>query len=404
MKYFIPSVAILSLIFTSCSTTKYFDTDDIYSVRTSELPVGESTADETSYAAFKARKEGKTNDRMTYADEMALINRQNCLEQWRWTSDCGCSYSEWSRYSRFSPYNRYGVMGRNHYMFSNMYPYASYFPGFSMGMGYYYGHLYHQPTFNSSSWGYYGWGHNMYSPYYNMYDPYYNMYAGVGNYYGHYNPYGFGGYYGMGGYYTLGGYGYGGNSNGWSNGNYSTSNVIRGHRGTGSGYYNPTGRTYSTGTLKSIEATGKVVAPSTNSAGKPTGRPSTSTVVREVSNSDIVRPSRGNVGTVENSRVVLPSRTVGNATTTRPNTAVSRPTSTPEYGRTYPNRTTAPSNSIPNSTIHRNTNSDFSRPNTTVREPSFNSSARPERFSTPSSTPSSRSSSGSYNNTNSGRR
>ncbi len=240
-----------------------------------------------------------------------------------------------------------------------------------------------------------------------MYAPYYNPYAGTGNYYSQFNYYGFGGYYGTGGFYSLGGYGYGGNSNGWSNGNHSTSNVIKGHRGTSSGYYNPTGRTYSPGTLKSTNATGKVVAPSSNSAGKPTSRPATSTVVREVGSSDIVRPSRGNVGRVENSPVVLPSRTSnGNVTTTRPNTAVSRPTSTPEYGRTYPNRTTAPSNSIPNPTIHRNTNSNYSRPNTTVRETSFNSSTRPERFNAPapSSTPSSRSSSGSYNNTNSGRR
>lgn len=79
MKFLIPSLAVTGLLITSCATTESFVNDDVYSVRPSELPIGESTSDETSYASFKSRKTGNTNDRMTYADEVALANRQNCL-------------------------------------------------------------------------------------------------------------------------------------------------------------------------------------------------------------------------------------------------------------------------------------------------------------------------------------
>ena len=56
MKFLIPSLAVTGLLITSCATTESFVNDDVYSVKPSELPIGESTSDETSYASFKSRK------------------------------------------------------------------------------------------------------------------------------------------------------------------------------------------------------------------------------------------------------------------------------------------------------------------------------------------------------------
>lgn len=321
MKFLIPSIAVTGLLITSCASTESFVNDDIYSVRPSELPIGESTSDETSYASFKSRKTGNTNDRMSYADEVALANRQSCLNQWRWYDGCGCSYSEWALYSNYSPNNIYATnlywRGTNYarfYNYSNsFYSFGGYHP-YGGGWGYSAGYMspyYHSPYMMNDPWmTYYGMGMGFgmgYSPY--------------GGYYG-YNPYNPYGYYG----YGNGGYGYGGNMNGWGGNHNSgtTSNVIRGPRGTSSGYSNPTGRTASSNTVKS----GRASTPASTGKGAPVsvGRPTT--VTREVGR-DVI--SRQNSGT-----------SVSRTNTTTGNSRIASPVTTPQRnvsGTSSPSRT-----------------------------------------------------------------
>ncbi len=376
MKLLVPSIVLAGLVITSCATSKSFVNDDIYSVKPSELPIGESTADETSYASFKSRKQGNTNDRMTYADEMALQNRQNCLNQWRWYDGCGCSYSEWLRSSRYSPQNTiHASLYWGRPMFTTFYghPY-SYMGGYHYGVGYWgYNHIYMYP-YNRPYGGWYGsgMGFGMGFPPYDYYG--YGYYGGFGSYYG------FGGYpYGYYGY-GYGGYGYGGNMNGWSNtGNTgsSSSNVYRGPRGTvSSGHYNPAGRAASPANkVKS----GRADLPSNGTTGRTpvstSGRTPVSsngitsaagrqTVSREVSSREVI--SRTN----SSSRAVSPPAERTNSSTITPQRATSgnlpsgvQRTSTPQSGRTnrssefqgsYPSRTATPStNTRSNSGVTR---------------------------------------------------
>jgi hypothetical protein len=341
MKLLIPSIAIASLLMTSCSTTESFVNDDIYSVRPSELPIGESLTDETSYASFKSRKLGQTNDRMTYADEMAMRNRENCLEQWNWYEGCGCTYREWAMYSRYSNNNRFSMNRRiywNHrsmgygFAMSNMYPY-----GISYGM--YSGNMYpyyHNPYIIMDPWygGYgYGYGSSWHYPSYG------------------YNPYSPYGYYG----YGYGGYGYGGNMNGWGNSsNHSgvSSNVIRGPRGTSTGYSNPSGRAVSHDKVQ----VGKVNTP-TSAKGNLSSTRAASTVKKPIDGTSVM--SRVNTPTYSRDNV---NGNLTPTTSSRPNverasSAPSRSSSNPtvssaparnnsEFQRTYPSRTASPSGNM----------------------------------------------------------
>lgn len=207
MKYKLPLIASLALILTSCATSEYFMADDAYVVKPSDLPVGESTADETSYAAFKKRRTGDTGERLTYEDQWAGQNNRRCLNEPFWYQGCGCSFSYWSMYSPFSSRN----------------------VRFSMG----YGSMFYNP---------YGvWGPNGYNAYV----------VGMNYYYDPFNPYhvyspgaGWGWANGTYPYYGYG-YGYGGN-----NGVTHASNFHSGPRGSSAGYTNPQGRTTSTSVIK----------------------------------------------------------------------------------------------------------------------------------------------------------
>lgn len=352
MKFLIPSIVITGLFLSSCATSESFVNDDIYSVRPSELPIGESTADETSYASFKTRKEGQANDRMTYSDEMAMRNRQNCLEQYRWYDGCGCSYTEWLRSSRYSPQNNF-----NRGMFWGN-------SGFGMGFAYgnfrpysYYSAFYPYNSFGGYHpyLGYWGYSSmNMYPYHHSPYmwnDPYFGYGMGFG-----YPFYGGGmyGYYG----YGLGGYGYGGNMNGWSNSGHNngiSSNVIRGPRGTTtSGHYNPAGR--------ATANPAQVLMIKTNNVSRtaPTNA-RTNTVVKEVENRDVIsRPTSPTAtrGTSPNSGRVATSPSTTRSDVNRGTTydvnrrpvegqRVTTPTNSrvnSDYQRSYPSR----ENSSPN--------------------------------------------------------
>lgn len=365
MKFLIPSVVITGLFLTSCATSESFVNDDVYSVRPSELPIGESTADETSYASFKTRKQGNVNDRMTYSDEMALRNRQNCLNQYRWYDGCGCSYSEWQRSSRYSPQNYlsrgtfwvspYMGMGFSYGNFPPYSPYSSYYNGF-------------YPYNSFGGYNPYGgyWGSSNYPYYYypTMWnDPYYGHGMGFGYpFYGGTNGYPYG-YYG----YGYSGYGYGGNMNGWSNAGSNSgasSNVIRGPRGTtSSGHYNPAGR------AAANPAQVKMIQTSPNPSPNRTAPTSTrsNSVVKEVGNREVI--SRTATPTTSRGTSHTPSETRNN---------VDRNTTYERGTRSVDGQRTAPTNSRANSDYER------SYPSREGNSQSRGTVGTPSRTTTPS--------------------
>lgn len=419
MKYLVPSLAIFGLIVTSCATTKSFDTDDVYSVRPSELPIGESTADEVSYASYKTRKEGKANDRMTYSDDRALVNRQNCLDQWRWYNGCGCSYSEWSRFSIYSPYNQ------SRYRFGSSIGYSNGMSGahgMSFGMSYGYTNPYYRYPSYGGVYGYNPYGGYGYNPY-DGYGPYGGYGYGYGySPYGNYGPYGVYGYspYGYNPYGNYGynpyGYGYGGNTNGWSNSHSSSSNVIRQHRGSSSSTYYPNaGRSTPTNPTNSAIKTATNTAPTYNRNVQDAVRSGDrSTVVKEVGDrATVTRPSRPDINTTPATRVTQPNRDV-----IAPPTNTGRTITNPVYrqnepaGRqnenyqiTYPdrNRTTTPTNTRVTSPVNRSnsTPGSYERTPAPSREPVRNSTParEPVRISTPATPSNSGRSSGSTGTT-----
>lgn len=191
-------ISTCTLILTSCATSEYYMADDVYVVKPSDLPIGESTADETTYAAYKQRQIGESNDRQLYGD----VTRN------RFDNDnfyyFGNSYVPFLYSSQF-PYGHQGAwMGYNSWYYQSM-------PGF------YYG--WNNGVWNGNSYGY-------------TYPVYWHN--GYNNYWCQQGGYGYGGY----GY---GGYNYGGTY---------AQNTYFGPRGSNSGYSNPHGRT-TTGKLKS---------------------------------------------------------------------------------------------------------------------------------------------------------
>lgn len=145
--------------------------DDVYIVKNSELPVGESLTDETSYATYKYRQNNGMVSDDYYYDQRNYLYNSNCYDNFYWNNGCGCSYYAWNVYNGpfYSPY------------------------GFGQP-NLYYGHGF-----------YYAFGNMFYDPFTGMYfyNPYYNQYLYGG---GMYNPYYPGAYYGYnsygGGYYN----------------------------------------------------------------------------------------------------------------------------------------------------------------------------------------------------------
>lgn len=263
----------------SCASISNVADDDVYVVKPSQIPMGESLDDETSYMAYKYKKD-QNNNLTTYRNPNV--------------GAFGMGYA-------------YGYRNYNDPFLFNPYMYNPY--GFYDPYGYYspYGHY-------GSGLGYipgYGWSYIGPNPYYGGYYGYHNYFGNSiwGNpYYGYGSGYGYygGGMYGSGfwggnpyygGYY--GGY-YGNNNNGWGNGGNagggSTSyNHYRGPRGGGSGGGVVTRRdmpgTVKMGTTPSIplgNTSSTTVASSRETAGKtrPVGneaitmdRPHTTSVV-----------------------------------------------------------------------------------------------------------------------------
>ncbi len=197
----------LSVFFlSSCISHQNIWTDDVYHMRSAELPEGESLVDETGYANFKERTES-----------------QQINSYYEPRTNVGTS----SFYDSYDP------------IFWGMYP-LNYYPSTTLffGQGI--------PGFNNEMSWYGNYGYPFYSSYYG-YDPFYNIY-GYNSFYGNFNQ-------GYGNFNNIWGMnGYNGNNN--QNGNAPNSapqgNYHEGPRGSLAGYTNSANR-LGISTIKSAE-------------------------------------------------------------------------------------------------------------------------------------------------------
>ena len=259
--------ALTSLLLNSCVSISNTPDDDVYTVKSSQIPVGESLDDETNYGAYKYKKDRNNNN---------------------------VSYSAGGGMNNFDPFFMGGLGYRpNHFGYN---PYQ----------------MYAYPYYNDGSWAYipgYGWSY--------VSNPYFGnpFYGGYGNYYNNFNH----------GYYSGFNNGNGWNNNGWNNGNNWNNNNSNGSGSVSSNINHHSGprgssggggvvtRSNIPGTLKNTNSTfssshssgaGAIVKPvgkesvmSRNNPGKQSEITS-----RANENTDFSRPGRIQGGISSNSR------------------------------------------------------------------------------------------------------
>jgi hypothetical protein len=184
----------LSVLITSCYSSKSIIDDDVYVVKANTLPVGESLTDEASYSTYLYRNHHEVEANTSYYYDRQTLNYSNFYFSPYFIGSNGMGYSP------------YGINGQPPFFGSSYginYPYGGYYGDNGYGGNGYYG--------NNYGYGYYGnnyYGNNYYGNNY-----YSNGYYGNG-YYG--NNYGYG-YYGNNYYGGYGGYG------GWNNSHHNSA-------------------------------------------------------------------------------------------------------------------------------------------------------------------------------------
>lgn len=216
---YLSSFVLLGGLLSSCYSNRMLVDDDVYVMKNSELPVGESLTDETNYSTYKYKQDRGVTVNSYYYDpyNIAAMNTCDCNPFYFTPFDCG-----WGTRS-------YGYSGLNDMYYG--YGYYNAFGRYYFGPGY--------MNYGASQYGYYG---NMFSPYYN---PYSGFYFGTS----YSSPY----YYSNAIFYNTNPFGYNSYANGNSN-SFGNSNIIynshSGPRGSLSGYSN-TGNRANVNVIKS---------------------------------------------------------------------------------------------------------------------------------------------------------
>jgi hypothetical protein len=222
--------------------------DDLYSVKETAVPLGESINDDLSYASYKYQKQQDERQQNNQNSQNTVYSNNynnfyspyyNYNNNYYGMSMKHPMYS--FGYSNYGYNSFYGYPGALSYGYSPYYGWGTY-PSTYFGMGYSYGsYMYgspygvgygYNPYYGFDPYGYnsYGYGYNPYGYGYNPYGYGYNPY-GYG-YNPYHNPYGSNGYYGNnGGYYGN----VGGNSGNSGSSNQSTGIHYSGPRSNNSG-------------------------------------------------------------------------------------------------------------------------------------------------------------------------
>jgi hypothetical protein len=193
-----------ALLLSSCYSPKFMVDDDVYLVKNSALPVGESLSDESSYASYRNTREAEGISRHYYDDDFFFWRQRRPFFGTHWMLSMGY-YNPYFMTNPYGSFSHFGTPYYSPYMFGGINPIYMVDP-FGSPYGFY-------PT--AYNFAYMG---GMYSPFY-----------------GGFNP-------------------NGGLNNG---GNYSVNyNHHSGPRGTVSGFGNPNSRTNVGNVIKSVGSSG----------------------------------------------------------------------------------------------------------------------------------------------------
>ena len=233
-------LALTTLLLSSCYSPKFMVDDDVYMVKNSMLPVGESLTDESTYASYRNNREADGVSRHYYDDDFFFWIQRRPFFGTHWMLSMGF-YNPYFMTNPYHSFSHFGTPYFSPYMFGGINPIYMADP-FGSPYGFY-------PT--AYNFAYMG---GMYSPYY-------------GGFYG--NPYG--GFY-NGGNYTV---------------NY---NHHSGPRGTLSGFGNPNSRSSGGSVIKSSSTAGNNVSARQFNTQQKLDR--SSNVGNNVRLEQTVRPSR----------------------------------------------------------------------------------------------------------------
>lgn len=269
MKIFFPLVssAVLLASLPSCMSVSETIDDDVYVMKGSMLPVNESLNDETSYAAYKYKK-----DKENYSSGYYSSNQSPYRNQYPYLGYGGASYF---LYRPNGPFHMsYGYLGvgymTGHYdIWGNYHPYRNPYYGYGYGNSYY---------------DCFGYGNNF------GYGSNYSYGYGYGNPYGYNNWYGngFGNGYGYGNGYIIGN-GYPGN--GYGSGNFGGNNTGNSAFGSTNHHSGPRGSVAGSGiSMRNSNYTGTY---------KMTEVPSGRTQANQVENAKLNRVAVGNGTTIQ---------------------------------------------------------------------------------------------------------
>jgi hypothetical protein len=302
--YLIPFVGISAI---SCSSTRPLMDDDIYVMKTADVPIGEDLLDETSYSTYVYRlnEEIPTNGYYDQSNSSVLNG------------------SSWFMYGRFNN------LGTNASLAFNPY-WAAHRNGF-----YYYDNIY----------GMSGFGYSYGPGYFNNYGQPYSYYNGYTNFYG--NNYGYNSQYYGNGFYSNNYCFTGLNTNAKPSiyGGVSTGNHVSGPRASQGGYGNVGSRggaaqlksqstsTASNYSAKPIQSTRPV------SSNRPSSSASTATNRQTTAKPQYTRNGTVTSQTTRQSSTTRPANNSRTTNTTSGNTSTRPSSSTSTTTRTTPRST-----------------------------------------------------------------
>lgn len=161
----------LSVLITSCYSSKSIIDDDVYVIKANSLPVGESLTDEASYSTYLYRNHHEVETNTSYYYDRYTLNYSNFYFSPCFIGNNGIGYSPFGINQPLFFGSSYGMN----------YPYGGYYGNNGYGGNGYYGNNYYGSGYYGNSY----YGNNYGYGYYG--NNYYGGYGGYGNNYGGWN-------------------------------------------------------------------------------------------------------------------------------------------------------------------------------------------------------------------------
>src|SRR5574343_1630459 len=152
---YLSSFVLLGGLLSSCYSNRMLVDDDVYVMKNSELPVGESLTDETNYSTYKYKQDRGVTANSYYYDpyNITAMNNCDCNPFYFTPFDCGWGnryYGSYHMYDMYYGYGYYNAFGHN---MMNPYTYNSLYGPMFNPYGFSYG-AYYSPSYYNNSWYY----------------------------------------------------------------------------------------------------------------------------------------------------------------------------------------------------------------------------------------------------------